>query len=496
MTELMAQSQEPHFLLKATDLLNLYSRPADVIACPTWAKARGKILTLVATGTRFIALLGAAGSGKTTLLRDLAGTLGERGYSVCLLDFGNSPTGAETAGIVLIDEADRMSPPQLEALCRDSSSAVVLAALPGFGECLQRLCPDTAIVTLTALLPEEAFELLAERLAQLGLPTTCLNETAWTQLIRHGRGVPRLLVALLKLTLLIAAENHAECVTGTHVDLAVEVRNGSVAATEVSSDPMQSDFAVLNTVTAIPLPVTRADADDGNGGNKATRYRWRGPAAGAAFAAASLIAATSLQTRWNADETVTHRSDASPVSVGMGKPGPATSNTRQAGAPPPLDPAARTAAAGGVTTEQNAVEHRTFTPAALELPAPAGMALKSSAGPVSSATAQPFAADNASQPLPAGDPIRVVLVYPRGNTAAAKQGAEVARALRADGLQVADPVPIAPQWAKHSIRYYFIQDANAAAEIARRLRGEYGVAKMVRSQRHLPGTIEVAVGPG
>jgi energy-coupling factor transporter ATP-binding protein EcfA2 len=492
----MTEPQGKPLLPKATDLLDLYSRPADVIACPTWGEARGKILTLVIAGTRFIALLGAPGSGKTTLLRDLAGTLGERGYAACLLDLGNSPTGAETSGIVLIDEADRMSPTQLEALCRGSDSAVVLAALPGFGEYFQRQYPDVAIVALTELLPDEAFAFLAERLAQLGLPITCLNETAWAQLIRHGRGVPRLLVALLKLTLLIAAENHAECVTGAHVDLAVEVRHGSAATTEVACDLMQSDSAVQNAPTTIPLPVTRADANEGKGGNKATRHRWRGPAAAAALTAVSVIAATLSQTRWNADETVTHRSDTSPISVAMREPESATAKTPQAGAPPPSDPSATTAAVRAMTTEQNAAQSRTFTPAALELPAPAGMAPKSSATPVSSGTARPFAADNASQPQPAGDSIRVVLVYPRGNAAAAKQGAEVARTLRADGLQVTDPVPIAPQWAKHSIRYYFTQDADAAAEIARRLRGEYGGAKMVRSQRHLPGTIEVAIGPG
>ena len=240
-----AMAQQQFVLPKMSDLLELAGRPAQVIEHPSWTTARETALALITAGPCLIIVLGPAGSGKSTLLRDLATTLGEHGRTACLLDFGDSQLEVGPAEVVLVDEADRMSATRLDELSRRGASAVVLAALPSRGERFPR-GPGMTVVRLASLPPDQACTFLAERLAQLGLPTRCLTEAAWAGLIAHGHGVPRLLIALLGLTLFVAAEDGAEQVTGAHVEQAVAVRSGgadvdTVGSVQVEPDPAASD---------------------------------------------------------------------------------------------------------------------------------------------------------------------------------------------------------------------------------------------------------------
>ena len=491
MTKLVGQPRNQSVLPSARRLLEMGNRAAPAIAHPTWSAARDRVLTLIAAGRGLIAVLGPPGSGKTTLLRDLLSTLGERGQTVHLLAFEDSSFAVDAAGVVLVDEADRMSATRLEELCR-GDGVIVIAALPAFDARLRHHHPDAAIVRLAALTPDEACAFLGERLAQLGLPMTCLTEAAWAQLIRHSHGVPRLLIALLRLTLLVAAEKHADCVTSAHVTLAVEVRNGTAGGNEAELAPAEPDFAEYGAVGAALAPAAFAGAEANFGDTM--RRRWRGPAAGAALVTVGLVAAAALLTRGQMDETAPSGRNVSPVAVGMTKPPLAAARTAQA------DKAAPTAAAtpsvgGDVTAVQHVADAGAATALGLQLPGPIAVQPPDTTPPEPAPPPQPSAAAAGPMPdLASLGSIRVVLIYPHGNVAAAKRGFELTRALRADGLGVYGPFPIASQKLKRGVMYYFAQDADAAAEIGRRLGGEYGEARLVTAGRHRPGTIEIAVG--
>src|SRR3984885_8883339 len=372
MTSPSGQSQELPVLPTASDLLKLVIRPAQVIEHPSWNEARDRVISLVTGSPSLIAVLGSPGTGKTTLLRDLGSELSERGYAVRLLEIADSPLGVDPAEVVLVDEADRMSSTQLEALCRGGDATIVLAALPAFAKHLQDHYPDAAIVPLAALSPDEAFAFLAERLAQLGLPMTCLTETAWAQLIKHGNGVPRLLFALLKLTLLIAAEKHAARATGVHVKLAVEVREGTAEetdpegpddiaeetdvevrdgiaeGTDVESTPTNPDFAEPDAAGRIPGPNMSADAIADAG--KRPRRPWRGTAAGAAC----LVAAAALLIWWQTNDTASSGPNASPVSVEVKRAEIADAKPDKVGELSRSDGTASSPVVGAATTVQNA----------------------------------------------------------------------------------------------------------------------------------------------
>ncbi len=292
----------------ASDLLGLTSRPVDTIAHPAWTEAREAVLALLAAGPAMILLLGPPGTGKTAMLRDLATTLGECGRTVRLLAFGDSPVDVGPAEIVLVDEADRISTARLDELRSRGDLAIILAAVPAS---LEQFAPyaDAAVVRLAPLSPDEACAFLAERLAQLGLPNGALTEAAWSRLISHGHGVPRLLLALLGFALFVAAEEHADRVTDAHVKEAVEARGGSTdpAAAEprVEARPAQRSIPENGSGT---VKAARAETDL-TGSIPGTALELTGAAPppsppsprrnrviATAFAAACLVAATILLT--------------------------------------------------------------------------------------------------------------------------------------------------------------------------------------------------------
>src|SRR5581483_8127227 len=68
---------------------------------------------------------------------------------------------------------------------------------------------------------------LAAWMQAFGLPLDCVTSDGWERLIAQCRGVPRLLVSLLKLALFVAADEAAPRVRLEHVETAIAVQGGS-----------------------------------------------------------------------------------------------------------------------------------------------------------------------------------------------------------------------------------------------------------------------------
>ena len=100
--------------------------------------------------------------------------------------------------------------------------------------------------------------------------------------------------------------------------------------------------------------------------------------------------------------------------------------------------------------------------------------------------------------LPPGASIHVVLIYPRGDRAAAQQGLDRRGCYGPGGSMPAIRFRSGGAKSKRGISYYFAQDEDAAGKIGRRLGGGYGSGRLVRLSPSAglprPGTIEIAVG--
>lgn len=139
-------------------------------------------------------------------------------------------------------------------------------------------------------------------------------------------------------------------------------------------------------------------------------------------------------------------------------------------------------------------------------PAPAP-ATASVPAPIEPAQPSPAETPPAAPPAPAAEAAalpprsipRVVLTYLRGDVEAARQGQEVARILRAAGITAGDPVPVGRRPDGTALQYFFMQDRDGAAEIARQLGGRFGDGALAPPARReplpRPGTVEILLVP-
>ena len=527
------------------DLMQIMSRPAPVIAHPAWRDARDKILSLVEARCHLIAILGPAGSGKTTLLRDVGETLQRVRPVIAFSEFSDVSCEFPPDGVVLVDEAERLSRASCDMLAGKAHITVVLAALPSFYGRFMEFREGT-VVPLPLLTDEEATAFLGEWMAHFGLPLDCLAPDSWERLITHCHGVPRLLASLLKLALFVGADECSPRVLLEHVEMAIAVQGGGAETNlaEIAGFSSKEDGRNESVVPALPqntldippletvasvyrggLADGSAAADASEEGRKPARRRiapWI--AAGALF-----IAAIAVLLWWDRQGPLSER-----IWLARHRPIEASSSPVAAPAPPPSKSATTAAtlpaegAAGGqsaaviqspLTPAANSSSETKTTPASAPaatatspvppaLPPPATMPVAPAKPTIAAPAGQ---TSGASSPVPAVSPpaatgitlpsaasIRVVVTYAWGDEAALQRSLNVSRILREAGFTVLDPFPVSPKSAKKGIRYYFVQDEGVADTIVNRLGGDYGAATLAQFSviqgLPRPGTIEVDVG--
>ena len=438
-----------------------------VVDHPAWREALGQVRVALSRPPAIVALLGPAGTGKTLLLRTLLDELRDGGRNAVLLERGDAEDSpAAPPGIVLVDEADRIGPAMLEALARPEALAesgvggIVFAALPSFAERIGAI-PGATVVPLRALGAEEAAAFVQARAEAMGAPGR-LTDDANAEIVTNGKGIPRLLGALLTAADFVATLQAAPHVTAEHVQEAVSLRG------EMDADAPE------------PPPPALLPAEPGEEGGSIRSpdpdERWI-ESAGATAAALkparrragtrALLACIALVALFAAYAMVQH----SGGSLGRwvanllpSRQGAAPAMALNSPAPPPI-PAAELApgqAVGAVPALSQATDVML--------------------GP-------------AAPGLPKGIVPHVVLSYRQDDAEAERRGIEAARALRAAGFAASDPVPVLGRIPDPGIAYFFAEDQAGAAEIGHVLGNALGEgrAATLRPDEPLPrpGTIEI-----
>ncbi len=160
----------------------------------------------------------------------------------------------------------------------------------------------------------------------------------------------------------------------------------------------------------------------------------------------------------------------------------------------------RTAAPGHETGMPSPVEAHPKAEPAPRLP-DTGFAMQiPAAAPIPSPRIPPVPVPVHRAPLRAAVPARVIVSYQRGSGSAQQHAVQLVRALRAQGLDAADPEPAADV-PRPRIGYFFAEDGDSARTVARTLSGidpawgEARMSQMPASSRALPppGSIALAV---
>ncbi len=112
------------------------------------AEIRTVILSAWSTGSGIVAVTGTAGSGRTALLEHLATSLGQTGQAVHFARRGDRAVLPAGAGILLVDEADRMPDHLLRRLFEHAGLFCVLAGRPEFADRLRSIGLTAPIVAL------------------------------------------------------------------------------------------------------------------------------------------------------------------------------------------------------------------------------------------------------------------------------------------------------------------------------------------------------------
>jgi hypothetical protein len=411
-----------------------------------WLATEAALWRAIRGGSGVVALLGAPGVGKTLMLDALQHRLRAEGVAAQRLDFGDLASGAETAPVLLVDEAHRIEDVALRALAAADGRIAVLAALPGFAARLEEV--PHRVVQLGGLRAEEVEHYVAARLAALEVPASRMGPDAVAALGLESAGVPRLLNVLIGSSLFTAGLEKAEAVSGEHVRSA----------------------AGMHALSAVRVRV--ADAPP-------ARQATRVPARAEAPAAAQPIVA----------ERPASQAAERPVSQAAERPAARAAEPPQAAvAPPdtPVTPASRGLlpwlAAGVVLGLIGAAGAWMMLGPGSAGAVRLGAAREAEAVQVAGAVDQTVAAPSPAAPppvvqteapgvvpaLPVAPPARIVLTYPRGDATAAARGEALAVALRASGRNVAAPFPVSQAGGEEVLRYFFLEDRDMALSLGAR----------------------------
>lgn len=479
----------------ATDF-RLAIDPCQIVEHRAWRVAKSCALTTIEAGSGLVVVLGAPGTGKTLLLNDLARRLEAAGRPYTLLDRGDLAQQPVEAGVGLIDEADRIDPDTLAKIVRATDRCHVLVALPRFIEQITGFTNPMTVVSLAPLTPEGIAAFVAQRLAGAGRPADLFSLTAMAALVEHSGGIPRVITMLAGGAISLAAIEGAVQVTAEHVEQVMTWRGGLEPATPTTSSTLRAAVVTLETLEkpAVPEAAGTVIADP------TVRRR---PIGVAALAVGGVvIAALALHTAlapWPI-RPVSQQAAPSPEAPAMPQP-VASIETPQ---PPEADAVVALAAIAPAAGDAPPFE----IPVALriddmpdqaampepQLPAPT-LALLTQP-PVELPVLSPPVVEVAARTvLPTTPPARVRIQYPRGDARAEARAQRQAAAMRAAGLAVEPPTAIRDGAARPGIRYFFAEDRDAAADVARRVEGFAGDIRLIAPSRReglpRPGTVEV-----
>lgn len=426
---------EPHAVQRARPALAVVGEP---IAHHSWNLAWAGVLNgLEQAGV--VLLIGLPGTGKSLMLETLEGALRRAGHDARLLRRGGA--SMDTApSMLLVDDAERLPGPVLQTIaqwkhvCVLAGTPALLAAFPSLN--------GLAVVSLGQIRHGDAAGFIAMHLQRGGHPPTLLHPAAMDALVQHGGATPRTLLALTDLAVFLARLEDAPQVSAAHVLEALQVQDG----TRLDGD--DEPLADAPGEPPAPLPATPARP-----ASQRSFPRWA--YAGAALPVAGMLVALALRGPPAAPRSPAVAEAARPASQPSVAPTPAAPAAAQPGALP-------------------------------DSPSPA--LLDSQAQPSPIAETDPLAA------LPDFVPVRVTVAYRRGDERAERRSADVARRLRAAGLEPETQAEGAGP-AEPAVSYYFAEDAGIAGDVARH--AGLGPAKLVPPRGALPrpGTVRVAV-PG
>jgi len=232
---------------------------AAPIPYPSWHAARDRVLAALAAGDPEVVITGRSGTGKTALLNELTGFLRADGWAVSTALYGGVLTrpAAFTASdlaapavsrpaVLLVDEADRLTESELQALQGQPGTCLVLAGL----DSLRDRCAGRMHVALEPLAPNEAKTFVALWLTLAGHPPTRLQPDAVARAAELSGGTPRLLAQLLGAAVWLADEDGAEQVGEAHVRSVAEFRSFGAIGPDVSEPPGPAGLAPPRSVSA------------------------------------------------------------------------------------------------------------------------------------------------------------------------------------------------------------------------------------------------------
>lgn len=238
----------------ADPLFQLQIAPDAAFPHPAWQQARAAVLEALDNGSIAV-LLGPPGSGKSLLLKELARTLRQAGKSARLIERTEALDGPPGNGILLVDEADTLSPDALATLCA-GPAPVVLAALPGFPARLAGNPRPVREAVLDRLQPQDVARYVAARLNAVGRPRNLVEPEAVLALAGHSGGLLRLVNTLGGAAVFLAGLDGSEYVSRRHVDEAASMRDdfGDDGFDQDLVPPFQAEPAHVALPPARPVP--------------------------------------------------------------------------------------------------------------------------------------------------------------------------------------------------------------------------------------------------